>query len=45
MLLIPADTPGVTRRPFASVCAGDDLDFNEVFFTDARVPVEASSMN
>ncbi|MGW4477690.1 acyl-CoA dehydrogenase family protein [Rhodococcus triatomae] len=38
VLLVPTDTPGVTRRPFASVCAEDDLDFNEVFFTDVRVP-------
>ncbi|MFD1814573.1 acyl-CoA dehydrogenase family protein [Rhodococcus gannanensis] len=40
VLLIPTDTPGVTRRPFPSVCAPDDLDFNEVFFNDVRVPVE-----
>ena len=40
VLLIPTDTPGVRRRPFASACADDDLDFNEVFFEDARVPVE-----
>ena len=40
VLLIPTDTPGVTRRPFASVCAEDDFDFNEVFFTDVRVPAE-----
>ncbi|WP_156687170.1 acyl-CoA dehydrogenase family protein [Mycobacterium sp. Marseille-P9652] len=39
-LVIPTDTPGVVRRPFASICAADDLDFNEVFFTDARVPAE-----
>ncbi|GAB2659006.1 acyl-CoA dehydrogenase family protein [Nocardia goodfellowii] len=38
VLLIPTDTPGVTRRPFASACAADDLDFNEVFFEDVRVP-------
>ncbi|WP_067693680.1 acyl-CoA dehydrogenase family protein [Nocardia jejuensis] len=38
VLLIPTDTPGVTRRPFASACAPDDLDFNEVFFEDVRVP-------
>ncbi|OBI43135.1 acyl-CoA dehydrogenase [Mycobacterium kyorinense] len=36
-LLIPTDTPGVARRPFPSICSIDDLDFNEVFFTDARV--------
>lgn len=39
-LLIPTDTPGVVRRPFASVGDIEDVDFNEVFFTDARVPVE-----
>lgn len=39
-LLIPTDTEGVVRRPFASICADDDLDFNEVFFTDAKVPAE-----
>ncbi len=40
VLLIPTDTPGVMRRPFASMCDIDEIDFNEVFFTDARVPVE-----
>ena len=40
VLLIPTDTAGVARRPFASVCDRDDLDFNEVFFTDARVPAD-----
>ncbi len=39
-LLIPTDTPGVVRRPFASICDSDDFDFNEVFFTDVRVPAE-----
>jgi alkylation response protein AidB-like acyl-CoA dehydrogenase len=39
-VLIPTDTPGVRRRPFASVLDHDSLDFNEVFFTDARVPAE-----
>ena len=39
-LIIPTDTPGVVRRPFASVSDHEDVDFNEVFFTDARVPVE-----
>jgi alkylation response protein AidB-like acyl-CoA dehydrogenase len=39
-LLIPTDTPGVERRPFASICSIDDLDFNEVFFSDVRVPAE-----
>ncbi len=37
-LLIPTGTPGVVRRPFASVSDHEDVDFNEVFFTDARVP-------
>jgi alkylation response protein AidB-like acyl-CoA dehydrogenase len=40
VLLIPTDTEGVVRRPFPSICAADDLDFNEVFFTDAKVPAE-----
>jgi alkylation response protein AidB-like acyl-CoA dehydrogenase len=39
-LLIPTDTPGVVRRPFPHICGIDDLDFNEVFFTDVRVPAE-----
>jgi alkylation response protein AidB-like acyl-CoA dehydrogenase len=39
-LLIPTDLPGVTRRPFGSIAAADDLDFNEVFFDDVRVPAE-----
>ena len=40
VLLIPTDTPGVVRRPFPTICSIDDRDFNEVFFTDARVPAE-----
>jgi alkylation response protein AidB-like acyl-CoA dehydrogenase len=40
VLLIPTDSPGLARRPFASVAGRDDLDFNEVFFTDVQVPVE-----
>jgi alkylation response protein AidB-like acyl-CoA dehydrogenase len=40
VLLIPTDTPGVTRRPFGSIAARDDLDFNEVFFSDVVVPAE-----
>jgi alkylation response protein AidB-like acyl-CoA dehydrogenase len=40
VLLIPTDSPGMTRRPFASAADSDDLDFNEVFFTDVRVPAE-----
>lgn len=38
VLMIPTDLPGVVCRPFASVCDRDDLDFNEVFFNDVRVP-------
>jgi alkylation response protein AidB-like acyl-CoA dehydrogenase len=40
VLVIPTDSPGVTRRPFGSVIGPDDLDFNEVFFEDVRVPAE-----
>ncbi len=40
VLVIPTDLPGVVRRPFPSICGVDDLDFNEVFFTDVRVPAE-----
>ena len=40
VLLIPTDLPGVVCRPFASICGIDDKDFNEVFFTDVRVPAE-----
>ena len=39
-LLVPTDTEGVVRRPFGSIAAEDDLDFNEVFLTDVRVPRE-----
>lgn len=39
-LLIPTDAPGVERRPFPSVHDRDNLDFNEVFFTDVPVPVD-----
>jgi alkylation response protein AidB-like acyl-CoA dehydrogenase len=38
VLLIPTDIPGVERRPFAYAGDRDDLDFNEVFFSDVRVP-------
>jgi alkylation response protein AidB-like acyl-CoA dehydrogenase len=37
-LMIPTDLRGLLRRPFASMCDEDDLDFNEVFFNDVRVP-------
>ncbi|MBA9005381.1 acyl-CoA dehydrogenase family protein [Thermomonospora cellulosilytica] len=40
VLLVPTDAEGVVRRPFGSITAPDDLDFNEVFFTDVRVPKE-----
>ena len=40
VLVIPTDLPGVVCRPFPSICGIDDLDFNEVFFTDVRVPAE-----
>jgi alkylation response protein AidB-like acyl-CoA dehydrogenase len=39
-LLIPTDTSGVVRRPFASVFDRDSLDFNEVFFSDVCVPAQ-----
>ncbi len=37
-LIIQTSTPGVTRRPFGSICSPDDLDFCEVFFDDVYVP-------
>ncbi|MGE2715387.1 acyl-CoA dehydrogenase family protein [Mycolicibacterium litorale] len=40
VLLIPTDSPGVVRRPFASICDAGELDFNEVFFNDVEVPAE-----
>ncbi|MGH9276463.1 MAG: acyl-CoA dehydrogenase family protein [Acidimicrobiales bacterium] len=40
VLLIPTDTPGISRRPFGSVIGQGDLDFNEVFFDDVLVPAE-----
>ncbi|GAB89693.1 acyl-CoA dehydrogenase family protein [Gordonia rhizosphera] len=40
VLLIPTDLPGVTRRPFGAISSPTDLDFNEVFFEDVRVPAE-----
>jgi alkylation response protein AidB-like acyl-CoA dehydrogenase len=39
-LIIPTDTPGVVCRPFADLCGQEYKDFNEVFFSDARVPAE-----
>jgi alkylation response protein AidB-like acyl-CoA dehydrogenase len=40
VLLIPTDSEGLVRRPFGSIASPDDLDFNEVFFTDVHVPKE-----
>ncbi len=40
VLMIPTESPGVVSRPFASMSDRDDVDFNEVFFTDVRVPVD-----
>ena len=37
-LLIPTSSDGLVRRPFPSVHDRTVLDFNEVFFTDVRVP-------
>lgn len=39
-LIVDMTTTGVEARPFAELSEPDFLDFNEVFFTDARVPVE-----
>lgn len=39
-LIIPTSTEGVVCRPFADIASQDNLDFNEVFFTDVRVPAE-----
>ena len=38
LLLVPMDQPGVVVRPIRNMA--DGLDFNEVFFTDARCPAE-----
>ncbi|ORA16241.1 acyl-CoA dehydrogenase family protein [Mycobacterium asiaticum] len=37
-LLIPTDSKGLVCRPFGDIASADNLDFNEVFFTDVRVP-------
>jgi len=38
VLIIDMHTPGVEPRPFAELTEQDWQDFNEVFFTDVRVP-------
>jgi alkylation response protein AidB-like acyl-CoA dehydrogenase len=38
-VIIDMKTPGVECRPFPELSEPDYMDFNEVFFTDARVPV------
>jgi alkylation response protein AidB-like acyl-CoA dehydrogenase len=40
VIVIDMKTPGVEARPFPELSEPDYLDFNEVFFTDARVPKE-----
>ena len=40
VLLVPTDSPGLTRRPFGAIQGRDELDFNEVFFDDVVVPAE-----
>ena len=37
-LLVPMDTPGLEVRPLREMSGG--FEFNEVFFTDARIPAE-----
>jgi alkylation response protein AidB-like acyl-CoA dehydrogenase len=39
-LIIDTTSPGVERRPFPDLSDPDYADFNEVFFTDVRVPKE-----
>jgi alkylation response protein AidB-like acyl-CoA dehydrogenase len=39
-LIIDTASPGVDRRPFPELSEPDYCDFNEVFFTDVRVPKE-----
>jgi alkylation response protein AidB-like acyl-CoA dehydrogenase len=40
VLVIDMSTPGVTFRPLPELTSPDRADFNEVFFTDVRVPAE-----
>jgi alkylation response protein AidB-like acyl-CoA dehydrogenase len=39
-LIIETTSPGVERRPFPELSDKEFCDFNEVFFTDVRVPKE-----
>ena len=39
-LIIDTTSPGVDRRPFPELSDPEFCDFNEVFFTDVRVPKE-----
>jgi alkylation response protein AidB-like acyl-CoA dehydrogenase len=39
-VLVPTGSEGLTRRPFGSIVGPHDLDFNEVFFDDVRVPLD-----
>jgi alkylation response protein AidB-like acyl-CoA dehydrogenase len=39
-LIIDTTTPGIERRPFPELTERELCDFNEVFFTDVRVPKE-----
>jgi alkylation response protein AidB-like acyl-CoA dehydrogenase len=40
VLIVDMQSPGVEARPFAELTEPDWCDFNEVFFTDVRVPKE-----
>jgi alkylation response protein AidB-like acyl-CoA dehydrogenase len=40
-LIVDMQTPGVEARPFPELSDPEFCDFNEVFFTDARVPRSA----
>ena len=39
-LVIPTNSDGLVCRPFGDIASADNLDFNEVFFTDVHVPAE-----
>ena len=40
VLIIDMRSPGIEHRPIAELTDHDYVDFNEVFFTDVRVPKE-----